>query len=178
VAANAPDTSPSHFPSVPRVAMSGADSDQEVYYEDLISPPTKAERPVASPKVKETEVKAASASTPVPHKVPVQENPAPNSLKRQRTLMDMFGGSSAKKTKINGPSSGAVSKTLTLNSMPFNLDGFINSLTEEQRDLLGLEIETMGKSWSVLIYITTPSPRTPFQYHIDPLPPINHPAWN
>ncbi|KAF9648804.1 uracil-DNA glycosylase [Thelephora ganbajun] len=62
----------------------------------------------------------------------------------------MLGGSSAKKTKVDGPSAAVVSKIQTLNSIPFNLNGFINSLTEEQRDLLGLEIETMGKSWLVL----------------------------
>jgi uracil-DNA glycosylase len=65
--------------------------------------------------------------------------------------MDMFGDSSAKRTKVDGTSTAVVSKSQTLNSIPFNLSGFINSLTGEQRDLLGLEIETMGKSWSVSI---------------------------
>ena len=137
--------------------MPEADSEQEVYYEDLISPPAKTELPTTEPKVEKTEVKAASASTSVPDKVPAQEKAVPNPLKRQRTLMDMLGGSSAKKTKVVGSTAAVVSNTKTLNSIPFNLNGFINSLTEEQRELLGLEIETMGKSWLVFV---SPPPST------------------
>jgi len=143
--------------------MPEADSEQEVYYEDLIGPLTKPERPTTDSNVKETEVKATPASVSAPDKVPAQENAVPNPLKRQRTLVDMFSSSSAKKIKVGGSSAAVVSKAQTLNSIPFNLNGFINSLTEEQRDLLGLEIETMGKSWSVS-FITIP--RTPFQYLI------------
>jgi len=157
--ANAPGSSPSHLSPVPRVAMPEADSEQEVYYEDLIGPLTKPERSATDPKVKETEVKATPASVSAPDKVPAQENAVPNPLKRQRTLVDMFSSSSAKKTKVGGSSAAVVSKAQTLNSIPFNLDGFINSLTEEQRDLLGLEIETMGKSWSVS---SSPSPEHRF----------------
>ena len=128
--------------------MPEADSEHEVYYEDLISPLAKTELPATGPKVKETEVKDAVASTSVPDKVPTQEKAVSNPLKRQRTLMDMFSGSSAKKNKVGESTAAAVvSKTQTLNAIPFNLNGFINSLTEEQRGLLGLEIETMGKSW-------------------------------
>lgn len=135
--------------------MPEADSEQEVYYEDLISPSIKPERPTTDPKVKETEVNATSAGVSAPDKVPAQENAGSNPLKRQRTLVDMFSGSSAKKTKVNGTSTAVMSKTQTLNCIPFNLNGFTDSLAEEQRDLLGLEIETMGKSWSVP---TSPSP--------------------
>lgn len=138
--------------------MSEADSKQEVYYEDLLGPSTKPERPTTGPEVKETEVKATSASISAPSKVPAQENSVANPLKRQRTLMDMFSGSSAKKTKVDGQSV-VVSRTQTLNSIPFNLNGFINSLTEEQRDLLGLEIQTMGKSW--LVAISSPPSQEP-----------------
>jgi len=157
-----------HLNSVTHIVMPEADSEQEVYYEDLIVPPTKPERPTTGPKVKETEVKATPASSSAPEKVPAQENAVSNPLKRQRTLMDMFSGSSAKKTKINGPSAAVVSKTKTLNSIPFNLNGFINSLTEEQRDLLGLEIETMGKSWSVS---TSPPPSPERRFNAV----LNHP---
>ena len=160
-------SSPSHLPSAPRVFMPEPDSEQEVYYEDLISLPTKTELPTTGAKVEETEAKDASASTPVPDRVPAQENAVPNPLKRQRTLMDMFGGSSAKKIKVGGSTAASVvSKTQTLNSIPFNLNGFINSLTEEQRDLLGLEIETMGKSWLVSIS-PPPSPERRFNTTLD-----------
>ena len=130
--------------------MSEANSEQEVYYEDLISPPTAPERPTTGPKVNGTEVKTTTAGASA--SVPAQkEGASSNPLKRQRTLVDMFGDSPAKKTKVDGSSSAVVPKRQTLNTIPFNLNGFINSLTGEQRDLLGLEIETMGKSWSVSI---------------------------
>ena len=38
-----------------------------------------------------------------------------------------------------------------LNSIPLNLDAFHASLDEEQQILLKLELETMGKSWQVLL---------------------------
>jgi uracil-DNA glycosylase len=129
--------------------MSGADPEQEVYYEDLISPPTKPKQPTTGPEVKGTEIKAITAGVSAPANVPAQENAISNPLKRQRTIVDMFGGSSAKKTKVDGPSSTIVSKNKTLNTIPFNMNEFINSLTGEQRGLLGLEVETIGKSWSV-----------------------------
>jgi len=150
--------------------MPEADSEQDVYYEDLLSPPTKTELPATRPKVEETEVKDTSASTSVPEKAPAQGGVVSNPLKRQRTLVDMFGGSSAKKNKVGG-SPAAVQ---TLNSIPFNLNGFINSLTEEQRGLLGLEIETMGKSWSVFGSPPPPWNAAPRAHWTTP--PINHPA--
>lgn len=145
----AADSSPSHLSFLPHVFMPEADPEQEVYYEDLIGPATKTEPSTTGPKVEEAEVKATSANVSVPDKVPVRENSVSNPLKRQRTLVDMFSGSSAKKTKVGGPFAAVVSNAKTLNSIPFNLNGFVNSLTEEQRGLLSLEIETMGKSWSV-----------------------------
>ena len=91
------------------------------------------------------------------------------SLKRQRTLMDMFGSSqgsqssqsSSKKVKI-GVSGASVSSTRTvstssistmksLNSIPFSMTEFQQSLGEEQRNLLKLECEVMGKSWYVCL---------------------------
>lgn len=129
--------------------MLGVDSEQEVYYEDLVSPPTKPERSTTGPMAKGTEENTITAGVSAPVKVPAQENAVSNPLKRQRTLVDMLGGSSAKKVKADGSPFTAVSKSQTLNTIPFNLNDFINSLTEEQRGLLGLEIETMGKSWSV-----------------------------
>lgn len=153
--------------------MPEADSEQEVYYEDLISPSTKPEPPTTSAKVKETEVNAVTAGVSVPAKVSAQENVVSNPLKRQRTLVDMFGGSSAKKTKVVGSSLAVVSKSQTLNSIPFNLNDFINSLTEEQRGLLGLEIETMGKSWSVSILPQLP--RNTVSILNSTIPPIIHP---
>jgi uracil-DNA glycosylase len=86
--------------------------------------------------------------------------------KRQRTLLDMLGsgpgqstGTTSKKPKLTAPGSGdkpTVNGTQTsggspsqqaLNSIPLNLSEFIDSLTEDQKRLLKLECETMGKSW-------------------------------
>lgn len=36
-----------------------------------------------------------------------------------------------------------------LNSIPFSMQTFKESLTEEQKELLQLECETLGKSWQV-----------------------------
>lgn len=95
-------------------------------------------------------------------------NPSPSTAtgKRQRTLFDMLGsgpgqstGSTSKKPKltapgsgdkptVNGtPSSGGSPSQQALNSIPFSLNEYIDSLTEDQKRLLKLECETMGKSW-------------------------------
>jgi uracil-DNA glycosylase len=91
--------------------------------------------------------------------------------KRQRTLFDMFGSApnqgsntSSKKPKltasgssgnqeklaaVSSSSSGASSGSglQPLNSIPFSSSGYIGSLTGDQKRLLTLECETMGKSW-------------------------------
>ena len=95
-------------------------------------------------------------------------NPSPSTTtgKRQRTLFDMLGsgpgqstGSTSKKPKLTAPGSGdkpTVSETQSsggspsqqaLNSIPFSLGEYMESLTEDQKRLLKLECETMGKSW-------------------------------
>ncbi|KAF5382070.1 hypothetical protein D9615_004281 [Tricholomella constricta] len=92
-------------------------------------------------------------------------------VKRQRTLMDMLsvsqnsqgntsGERSAKKLKLtaSGVSSSSTSslnstngsKTFglqKLNSIPFSLASYRETLTEDQKGLLRLECEVMGKSW-------------------------------
>ncbi|KAG7451075.1 uracil-DNA glycosylase [Guyanagaster necrorhizus] len=96
--------------------------------------------------------------------------PPSTSVKRQRTLMDMFANSqgknasepSAKKLKLSPASStrqgmssiGKVTKGFgvqKLNSIPFSMSAFQESLTDEQRGLLRLECEAMGKSWLKLL---------------------------
>lgn len=93
---------------------------------------------------------------------------ASTQVKRQRTLVDMFSGSkgktsepSAKKIKLSASFSSSSSHKSTsiavngikatgvqkLNSIPFSLSSFQDSLTEEEKNLLKLECEVMGKSW-------------------------------
>ena len=84
------------------------------------------------------------------------------SVKRQRSIVDMFPSkaalepSSSKRQKKDSTASTGITKTVSgmapLNSIPLNLDAFCASLTEEARELLRLEMETMGKSW----YVVTP----------------------
>jgi uracil-DNA glycosylase len=91
--------------------------------------------------------------------------------KRQRTLFDMLGSAPSqgsntlsKKPKLTAsgssgnnndkPSQAAVSSSggspsglQTLNSIPFSSSEYVDSLTGDQKRLLKLECETMGKSW-------------------------------
>ena len=91
-----------------------------------------------------------------------------NPLKRQRTLMDMFtapknsqseksGQPKPKRAKVDAlnPSSAVAAKLKVagssglqrLNFIPFSLSEFIESIPEDQRHLLKLECDCMGKSW-------------------------------
>ncbi|KAH8831520.1 uracil-DNA glycosylase-like protein [Flagelloscypha sp. PMI_526] len=82
--------------------------------------------------------------------------------KRQRTLNDMFGGKPpaavgppAKKAKVvpKGGSNSSLTFHITkLNSIPFSMASFEASLTEEEQNLLALEIETFGKSWFKVLH--------------------------
>lgn len=93
------------------------------------------------------------------------EPAATSSNKRQRTLESMFGGSTKKAkldtlgpTKDEGKDTGSKRPTIpmkskptangqSLNSIPFSQSEFESSLSTEEKDLLRLELETMGKSW-------------------------------
>lgn len=86
--------------------------------------------------------------------------------KRQRTLFDMLGsaptqntgttskkpkltarGAGDKRTVVGVQSSAGSNDQQALNSIPFSLSEYIDSLTDDQKRLLKLECETMGKSW-------------------------------
>ncbi len=140
-----------------RVNMSDSTADNIVYLEDLQAPSS------SSPRVKEsnevaTVVKKKGTVVTVSGK---NQSTTSTSLKRQRTLADMFSGPSAtksaqpgaKKIKLDqaagSPSSG-LSGSKSLNSIPFSLSGYVSSLSDEEKQLLALECETIGKSWQVL----------------------------
>jgi uracil-DNA glycosylase len=126
--------------------MSGSEAERVVYYEDITSakPAVENVEPSATAKASLEAGAVAAKSSDAVSKPTV----ATAGTKRQRTIGEMFGPStaSAKKPKIGG-SSGFSSQGL--NSIPFSMTGFLESLNDEERDLLGLECETMGKSWSV-----------------------------
>jgi uracil-DNA glycosylase len=76
----------------------------------------------------------------------------------QRTLADMFNvAPAAKKAKLTDTnaekaSSGSnsakkASELASLNSIPFSLSAYQESMSDEEKKLLALECETMGKSW-------------------------------
>jgi uracil-DNA glycosylase len=92
---------------------------------------------------------------------------AAGTSKRQRTLLDMFGSQenapSAKKKKViqsSTASAGSLKKvsstapsqaTEALDSVPFDVTAFRESLSDEHKKLLQLECEVMGPSWQVFL---------------------------
>ena len=139
-----------------------------VYMEDLESPSSQAT--VGS---KDENLKPHIVASSDPDRdESAKPKPAPSTSttngKRQRTLFDMLGSTpsrgsdtpSSKKSKLTASSSGndklsssgaqssgRSSDLQSLNSIPFSLSEYIDSLTEDQKRLLKLECETMGKSW-------------------------------
>ena len=129
-----------------------ADENTTVFLEDIeAKSTTRTSKPDASGSAGGTKPKQQTSTT---------------TLKRQRTLMDSFFAPPAKKDgtaepalkkpklAANASSSSVTSsptKTAsgvqTLNSIPFSVSAFIESLTDEQKRLLRLEIECMNKTW-------------------------------
>jgi len=134
-----------------------------VYFEDV--------QGTTAPTSTTTEGSEEVADSPVPAKTQQKSPPAnkpAGGLKRQRTLMEMVAtgsksttGQAPKKVKLehsDSPSSGektpassslkqALVGKQSLNSIPFSMSAYLESLTEEEKKLLQLECETMGKSW-------------------------------
>lgn len=87
---------------------------------------------------------------------------APAPVKRQRTLGEMFYGAQGKKkvksTPLEGSKPSGVSTSsiasdsalaghVKLNAIPFSMTAYLESLSDEEKRLLQLECEVMGKSW-------------------------------
>lgn len=133
-----------------------SDPSRVVYLEDLESPAAATSRSSPASEEKETtEKSAASVSTATTAKNASQKTQTTTTatLKRQRTLLDMFAGPKGaepgnKKPKLaTAGSSAEVSRTQSLNAIPFSLSAFTSSFSDEEKRLLALECETMGKSW-------------------------------
>ncbi|KAF9266546.1 uracil-DNA glycosylase [Marasmius fiardii PR-910] len=142
-----------------------ANEEKPVFFEDFESQGSLAPSPVASQESTvsratvvesqsdgDTSIKATTTAT----------------KKRQMTLTDMFGSQgNSKRTKLSpqaATSTKAIdSRTIVsvatrrpnglpkLNSIPFSLKGFQDSLNEEERNLLNLESQLLGKSWFKLL---------------------------
>jgi len=125
--------------------------DQEIVYLEDLEGPSSSQR---------SDVSAVSA-TSLSQDASKKNASKTVSAKRQITLLDMFAGNggnssgpSAKKQKLspsNESTSSSGSKGLIglqkLNSIPFSLKAFQDSLNEEQKNLLRLECQTMNRSW-------------------------------
>ena len=132
------------------------DSQPTIYLEDIdptFKSTSKRERPDDGPQAE----KSSSSTTPAPVKA----------VKRQRTLKETFFGlqgksktSPLKSLKPSGGSTSSVasdsSSTLpkvsasglvTLNSIPFSMTAYQETLSDDEKRLLQLECEVMGKSW-------------------------------
>ncbi|TFY55222.1 hypothetical protein EVG20_g9399 [Dentipellis fragilis] len=139
-----------------------------VYLEDL-------EPPKAKPVGAEKEPADASPSASQESNSTTKAKPAVTAVKRQRTLMEMFSpnaasaepsskkqklvksGSSSSVLAVAGKTAAGSSASATtlglqpLNAIPFSMSAYQESLTEDQRRLLKLECESMGKSWLKLL---------------------------
>ena len=62
------------------------------------------------------------------------------------------GGDPDSASTSKAPARRVVNGVTALKFIPFSMTEFENSLTENQRRLLQLEIETLGKSWYASVY--------------------------
>lgn len=139
-----------------------AEQKSVVYLEDLETPTSSQATEAAGDKP--AKVVASKTTTKVSKSASSDAKNSKASTKRQASLMDMFSGagaqSIAKKRKIEKSSVSTTEETVsppatlappkpgqTLNSIPFSLSAYVQSLSEDQRRLLALECDTMGKSW-------------------------------
>lgn len=151
-----------------------ADDTRVVYLADVETTASSTRDASTTPNVSQDKSNASAAAS--------------NPLKRQRTLMDMFaapknsqlektGQPEPKRAKVDtlnsSPSGTAKLKAAgssglqRLNFIPFSLSEFIESTPEDQRHLLKLECDCMGKSWSVRFrpHLSSISPMTRNQCH-------------
>lgn len=133
-----------------------------VYLEDLEAPPSSQATEPAGEAEDATVAVASQTSNTTTKSASKGGAVAKTSTKRQATLMDMFSGAgsqpSAKKVKVEKSSSSTVQTSQriaaagtkggqALNSIPFSLSAYVEALSDNEKRLLALECDTMGKSW-------------------------------
>ncbi|KAI9512991.1 uracil-DNA glycosylase-like protein [Russula earlei] len=144
--------------------MTNPSESHVVYTEDL--EPSSSQVTAASNE--DVRVVASSDRDEIPKPTPAPSPKGTANGKRQRTLFDVLGSAPSqgsdkpsKKPKLAGSGSGktpAAAGTQSfgvggsaglqaLNSIPFSSTEYTASLNEDQKRLLKLECETMGKSW-------------------------------
>ncbi|KAM5538470.1 hypothetical protein V8D89_007803 [Ganoderma adspersum] len=128
-----------------------------VYLEDLETKPSKSTATKENVSVTVTQetsdgatVTDTNASTTV-----TEKKTTTGATKRQKAITDMFSkksSSSSSSSSRSGPiQKKARTDTPSLNSIPFSLKEYQDLLSEEERTLLTLECETLGKSWLKLL---------------------------
>ena len=138
-----------------------------VYLEDLEKPAPSAASAAVKENVSATAAETSKSSEAIEEEkagkattTATEKKTATGATKRQQSLTDMFTkksssssssrlGPALKKSKTDNPS---------LNSIPFSLKEYQDTLSEEEKRLLTLECETMGKSWSVPIIVPRQDP--------------------
>jgi uracil-DNA glycosylase len=151
------------------------DNDDVVYYEDVHEPSssqtsTKSTESTASVK---TSTPTGSQQTPVKTTATKRKAEPTTETKRQTTIESMFGPKTkkakvtAKVTTASTSASGDVAESATdetekttatdgapkrkqgttLNSIPFSMSEYEDSLSAQEKELLQLECATLGKSW-------------------------------
>lgn len=155
------------FSSLSRPCLNMSTKKRVVYLEDLEGPTAKA---VATAVSKDTsEVQHPDGATSCNSETNLvgggRKTTTTTAVKRQRTLMDMFSDGApsnaraAKKLKVAATHTTATStaSALTpqpsLNSISFSLSEFQAAMSDDERKLLTLECENLGKSWCVQIVI-------------------------
>ncbi|KIY64572.1 uracil-DNA glycosylase [Cylindrobasidium torrendii FP15055 ss-10] len=127
--------------------------DDGVFLEDVQVPFTRS---------KQTEDASSRSSSQATTSAP--EKKKTTATKRQRSIADMFTSTpTSKKVKATAESSATSTPpkvtealafgTVKLNAIPFNLATFVDSLSDENRQLLDLESKTMGNSWLKLLQV-------------------------
>ena len=153
-------------PPVSRLRLNMSTTERAAHLEDLEDPTTVKQAATGVSK-NTSEVLRTDGATPSKREAKVvggeRKSTATTAVKRQRNLMDMFSGSAsssapaAKRLKVAATSStvtattSALSSQPSLNSIPFSMSEFEAAMSDEERKLLDLECETLGKSWYGLI---------------------------
>ena len=128
-----------------------------MYLEDLEGPAKTSQEKVAPTAVRDLTAAAATTATATDNAEATAKSPAgetktdTGATKRQRSLMEMFSKAPSAASTSSSPAAKRPRKTLSaspsLNSIPFSLSEYQSSFSDEEKKLLALECETMGKSW-------------------------------
>ncbi len=129
------------FRATPPLRVKMDKSAPVVYLEDLEGPVNAAKENAKGD--------ASQSSKASPSKSEASERKTQTgATKRQMTLTDMLpSGSSTAKAPATKKARATLSANPSLNSIPFSLSDFQSTFSDEEKKLLALECQTMGKSW-------------------------------